>query len=331
MDVQSSISVTSLKPGDILLMKDKTNHFFRHAAVVTQVDQKMEHCQVAHWRGTHYPYALTEMSLPPEHIIKERNLAFHVFRLKDQHIAQRTATLLQKWCLWAIPFDEARLKKAEQYNNEFFNVTSDIFKGTAPVITNRVLFSEKLAEQYPILKQQFKDHYLDIIKYAARRNITPVRPKPNEEKQTGFHCLQGVLITFQVTFVQDFIHPESMQWLSNKPSKPFNQVSNILNSDFDEQLLFNAIPPAFQLWAKLASIDLFDYALQKDSDHILPLGILAPQNPKLPYDHKQEEGKKIINAYQTGLKNRTKLIDEVIAPSMKSESTEVKLRQKVTL
>lgn len=331
MDVQSTISVTSLKPGDILLMKDNTHHFFRHVAVITSVDQKMEHCQVAHWRGTHYPYSLTEMSLPPETIIQERNLAFHVFRLKDQDLAQRAATLLQKWCLWAIPFDKTRFEKAEQYNNEFFDISTDIFKEKLPIIKDSALFSVTLAEQYPILQQQFKEHYLDVIKYATRRNISPVRPKPENEKQTGFHCLQGVLIAFQVACLQDLITPESMQWLSNKPSKPFTQVSDILISDLDQQHLFDATPPALQLWAKLASIELFDYALKKDSEHVLPLGILAPQNPKLPYDFRQQEDKKIIHAYQQGMKNRAKLMEEIVQPSMKVVEMETKKQQKVSL
>lgn len=331
MDVQLHVSVTSLKPGDILLMKDNTHDFFRHVAVVTQIDETMEHCQVAHWRGTHYPYALTEMSLPPENIIKERNLSFQVFRLKDQNIAQRAATLLQKWCLWAIPFDKTRFEKAEQYNNDFFNMNSDIFKEKPPVIMDRTLFSDKLAEQYSLFQQQFKDHYLDVVKYALRQNISPVRPKSENEKQTGFHCLQGVLIAFQIACLKDTIRTESLQWVSNKPSKPFNQVKDVLDSDFDVQHLFNAIPPAFQLRAKLASIELFEYALKNDNQNIESVGKLAPQNPKLPYDHRQQEDKKIIHLYQTGLKNRTKLKDEVVTSSIKPENSEVKLRQKVSL
>lgn len=334
MDVQPTISVESLKPGDILLMKDKTHDFFRHVAVVTQVDQQRQHCLVAHWRGTHYPYALTEMSLPPENIIQERNLAFHVFRLKDQVLAQRATAILQKWCLWAIPFDKTRFEKAEQYNNEFFNITSNVFEGQLPIITDMILFYPKLGEQIQLLQQQFKEHYLDVVKYAARREISPVLPKPeSDEKQRGFHCLQGVLVAFQVACVQEYINPQNNQWLSNKLSKPFNQISELLNFDFDQDAFINSIPPAFQLWAKLASIEAFNFALQKDEAHVKELGVLAPQTPKLPYDHRQQEDTKIVLAYQQGLKNRARLIDEVVMPSVKVKGNEqeVNLKRKVTL
>lgn len=329
MDVQSTISVTELKPGDILLMKDKTYDFFRHVVVITQVDQKTEHCQVAHWRGTHYPYALTEMSLPPEEVLQKRNLAFHAFRLKNQTQALQVAELLQKWCLWAIPFDKKRFTKAEKENNEFFDIESDILKDKQPIITNKSLFISLLAERNQQLNQIFKEHYLDVVKYAARRDISPVRPKPETENQTGFHCLQGILVALQVTCARAFVNAENTKWLSNKKIDLFDKTSEALKSDFDLNAFLGAIPAAFQLYAKHACIDVFNYALEKDKENIVSLGVLAPQTAKLPYDFKQQEDKLIIYAYQAGLKKRNNLIKEVILPSVKPESDRTVLNQKL--
>lgn len=331
MDVQTNIEVTSLKPGDILIMEDKINHIFRHAAVVTQVDQNTKHCQVAHWRGAHYPHALTETSLPPDHIVQECNLAFHVFRLKDQNLAKRATALLQKWCLWAVPFDPKRLINAEKYSSVFFDAKVDLSNDWVPMIPNYSSPDDTLPVICNNLNQEFKKHYLDIVKYATRRDISPVRPQSKEEEQTGFFSMQGILIAFQVACVQDFVEPQNTEWFSNKETKSFKKVSEILKPDFDQDAFLNAIPPVFQLWAKLVTIDAFHHSLQNNQEHILSLGVLAPQKPELPYDYVQQEGKKVIHAYQTGLKNRTKLMEEVIVPSMKVVEIETKKQQKVTL
>ncbi len=208
MDFQDNIPVTSLKAGDILLMEDKMHRFFRNVAVVTQVDQQTNDCKAAYWRGTRYPYSLAETSLPSEKMMQERRLMFHVFRPKDQALAQRAATLLQKWCLWAVPFDKTRFEEAEKYHNHFFDMNADFLNWKMPVISNDDIYNENLIEHCLKLNKAFKEYYLDIVKYAARREISPVRPTAeNEEKQTGFHCVQGILIAFQVACVEDFVKP----------------------------------------------------------------------------------------------------------------------------
>lgn len=328
MDVQSAFLEVSLQPGDILLMKDNANNFFRHAAVVTQVDLKTKHCQVAHFRGTHYPFALTEMSLPPEEVIQARNLTFHIFRLKDQALALQATELLKKWCKWAIPFDKKRFELAEKYNNDFFGIASDMFENKSPMIGDNILFNQKLMEQHKDLTQAFKEHYLDVVKYAARRDISPVRPKPENENQRGFHCLQGILIAFQVACVQTFVNAENMKWVSNKKTDLYDKASDALKPDFDLNAFLSAIPPAFQLYAKFACIDTFNYALEQDHEHILSLGILAPQTPELPYDFLQTESSKIINLYQIGAAKRKKLREEVIDPSIKIENDNSETKQK---
>lgn len=330
MDFQAT--VTSLKPGDILLTEDKNHHFFKHVAVVTQVDQQLNDCKVAHWRGSRYPNALSETSLPSEELLQESNLAIHVFRLKDQNLAQRAAALLQKWCLWAIPFDKTRFQQAEQYNNRFLGIESEILNEKMPIILDRALFNTKMQENLKVLNEKFREHYLDIVKCALRQGISPVRPAPeNQEKQKGFHGMQGILIAFQVACVENIIKPKNTKWFSNKENTPFKPVNKTLKSNFDRMSFLHSIPPAFQLWAKCTSIDTFHFALRNDCHHVVQFGVLAPQNPIRACDFDKCKYENITLAYQIGLKRRGKLLDEVILPgSQKTEDLKTKLYRKMS-
>lgn len=325
MDFQRHIVTTSLRSGDIILMEDHTHRFFKNIAVVTQIDQQNEDCRVALWKGTRYPYTLTEMPLPSGEAIREDNLALHVFRPKDQDLAQRTVTLLRKWCLWAVPFSKTQFRQAEEYNNNVFGIDADFLNDQIPNMFDCSLFNQKMDKNCEFLNQKFKENYLDVVKYAARRDISPVRPTvENEEKQPGFHFAQGILIAFQIACVQNFVKPQNTVWTSNKESLSFKPVQKALKSNFDQKAFLNCVPPAFQLWAKLASIETFNTVLRNDYENILPLGILVPQNSVRAYDFDKQEYENITLAYQIGLQRRSKLMQSINDVDEKPKSDSIK-------
>lgn len=325
MDFQQHILETSLRPGDIVIMENKTHRFLQNIAVVTQANRQEQDCRVALWRNTHYPYTLTETTLPSGEALREDNLVLHVFRLKDQDLAQRAVTLLKNWCLWAVPFDAVRFRQAEEYNNNIFGVDADFLNDKIPNMFNCPLFHINMQKNCDFLHQKFRENYLDIVKYAARREISPVRPTlEKEEKKTGFHFAQGILIAFQVASVQHFVKPENKTWLSNKEAPSLKSIKKTLKSNFDENAFLNSIPFAFQLWAKLASIETFHTFLRDDYENILSMGTFVPTSSEKSYAFNNREYENITFAYQVGLLNRAALINEVIEPSSKPKSDSLK-------
>lgn len=278
------IEPKDLKVGDILLLKDKTHHFYRHVSVVTEVDVQNNIYKVMHWRGVGEPYAITEVTLPSAESFAKRNVEFECFRMHDENQAVRAVDILRSWLGWAVPYDKSRFARAEIFNNQFFSVSSDLFNGISPHISSEY-YDEKVEENRKEMEALFVEHYMDIVKYAARSSISPVRPKRDGEKQTGFHCLQGIMLAYQVSYALDFVNPVSDRWLANKhtdlnsnlaANEPrFESVNVALKPEFDSGIFLATFPPAFRLYAKLCPIDTFRHAIWKDERTFRALGALT--------------------------------------------------------
>lgn len=314
------IKISSLLPGDILLMKDKNRNIFRHSAVVTRLSEDKNFCHVVHFRGTDYPYALTEMSLPPEQVLKARNLEFHVFRLKDSQQALKAASLLKKWAYeWAIPYGKEKIQRFKDYANALLGVEGDLYQVGKPFEVD--MLQDKIQQDYDVQRKNFETNILEIAKYAARREISPIQPKDkNAEKQGGFRCIQGLLIGFQVSYLTDLVHPINDAWLSTKHPEQYLSPEVALKENVTNEALVQAIPPAFRLDPKFCLIDTFKYACEQDQAHVFSMGVLEPKSKEELAPYLVDEPQQIKHYYELGQKNREKLRETLFSQQGASEN-----------
>ncbi|NNM59285.1 MAG: hypothetical protein HKM04_05670 [Legionellales bacterium] len=318
------IDPSYLKIGDILLLKDKSQHFFRHVVVVTQVDIEQNIYKIMHFRRLGEPSGLVEATLSSSELLNQRNLEYECYRLKDQEQAIKAIQILRQWFTWAVPFDTDRFKRAELSCNNFFAVSSNLMNHIPPQLSEEN-YPEKIKLHRQEMETLFNQHYMDIIKYAARRDISPVRPKFANEKQTGFHCLQGILLAFQVSYAQDFVNSVTDKWLANKhvvtnenlsSEEPrFEMASTALKANFNKEAFLAAFPLAFRLWAKLSSINTFEHAMLSDKEKITYLGTLNPlQEADIKPDAEtMAQSCRFFKAQ--GDSKRVELLHQVVSPS----------------
>lgn len=320
------IEVHDLKIGDILLLKDKTHNFYRHVAVVTEIDNTQSIYKVIHWIGVREPFSVTEATLPPEELLNERNIELECFRLYDQQPAEKAVGILKQWLTWGVPYSKERFNKLESTMNNFFSVTSDLLNNLPPQ-NCKEKFPDKLEPNRKEMETLFIQNYRDIIKYAARRDISPIRPKEDKTSQKGFHCVQGILLAFQVSYVTDFVNSVTDKCLSNKhtdtninlnDSKPiFESAEKALNNNFQLENFLDAIPIAFKLYAKLCWVDTFRHAMLNDTENIKFLGTLLPIKKADIKPDAETMASRVQFLTEQGLFKREKLVHEVILPSAK--------------
>ncbi len=272
-----------LNIGDILLLKDNNFNYTRHAAIVSHVDPVNNIFKILHLTPYGDLTGFIEISLPGIEILEKKNRQFECFRMADQEKVEQAMKILTEWLSWAVPYDKKRFKDYEAYFNEVFSTSFDSEKELYSKM-DPGFFSQQLEKHQPEMEKLFAKHYMDIVKFASRRETSPVRPTNPEEKATGFHCLPAIILAFQIAHVLDFVKPVSDKWLSNKYAHSdttldskhptFESVKSALKEDFDKEKFLAAIPPALRVHAKLCSLDAFKHALLADKKTFINLGVL---------------------------------------------------------
>ncbi len=323
--LNTTITPNALKVGDILLTRDKTHDFFRHISIVIEADSHHNRYQVAHYRGIGDINCLTVNPLVPQEVLDKLNIEYHVFRLQDQQQAQKAITIISNWVRWAVPFDRKGLiQYGLSLEPKYYDMIPHLFNSPPPPQTHTSYSQEQVNKS----NLEFKQYYMDVAKYAVRREICPRRPKLPIADTRGFNCLQGMLLAFQISYIEKFVQSKPNQWLANKHTERFESVQIALSSDFKHNTFITAIPPAFQLWAKKCAVDTFRYALEQDTNHIDSLGLLKVHSQCDLSKEQTQENKDQLNAFQSRLKqsgiaNRQRLLEEVIIPSLKCQPREI--------
>lgn len=317
------IEPKDLKIGDILLLKDKTWNFYRHVVVVSEIDQEQNIYKVIHWMGVREPFSITEATFPPKEVLIERNLELECYRLFDQQQAEKAVDILKQWLTWGVPYSQERFKKLETYINGFFSVTSDLMNHLPPQGCSEASL-ERLEPCRKEMEALFIENCRDIIKYAARRDISPVKPKQDKVRQNGFHCVQGILLAFQVSYVTAFVDSITDQWLSNKHTKKnenpdasgfiFESAETALKSHVEPESILAAIPPSFKLYAKLCSVDIFRHAMLADTETIIFLGPLSAINKADLRPDAEAMASRAKFLTEQGFFKQDSLLHEVILP-----------------
>ena len=310
-----------LELGDILLLKDFKAGFYRHVAIVSEVNKEQNSYKAIHWRGVGEPYGITEMTLPSKESLAERNCQFECFRLRDSKQALDVLSLLKSWIPWSVPYSETAFKKAETEANKFFSVKSDLFNKINPEINPEKL-DLKNQEYLKEMQKLFDDHWADVVKYAARRDLGVVRTK-REGKLSGFNCLGGILIALQTSYILDLVKPLKDKWVSNahinqsNPSSDgmvFEPTEIALQENVTKEIMTQAIPSAFKLDAKLCTVDAFRLAMLADEQTIEYIGKLTTLNQENIKSDKELIENKVSFFKSEGNKQRMKVLEELLEP-----------------
>lgn len=315
-------SPKDLQVGDILLYKNTKNNYFFHAAIVTEIDNDKRVYKITHWVGKAEPYTLAETRLTTAEALKERGMELECFRIKDAKHIPKVLAILRQWVTWAVPYDRQRYAKAEKAVSEFFNVHADqshnVILSLSPEERQQLL-KNHLEKHRLEMERVFEENYMDVVKYASRRDTSPVRPKDAGEYRIGFNCLQGILNVFQASYAAEHVQSITDRWLSNKHAAIFTDASVALKQDFDLKSFLASFPKAFKLYAKTCSVETFRHAFYEDAEHILPLGLLDPlANDDINPDQASSNAACLF-AKSNGDAKRNALQVDVIKGSMKGK------------
>ncbi len=230
------------------------------------------------------------------------------FNQKNQLNIQDTVKILKDWCKWAVKSDINRVIKGfekvtkesthmESFRNEYFTRLQN-FNPKKSITT--------LKDITKITQENFD--IKTVMKFAARREISPTRPKEFLEDETGFNCLQAILIALQITFIKDDIQPINDKWISNKYPGRFS--AHFFRND-EEIKLKERIPEPLRLDAKNCPIDIFRIQLL-NSGIAKFLGVLkAPLEKDVNTIPTYEIS---VQTCKKGLENRTKLKESLNLP-----------------
>lgn len=285
-DISGLIDYRHLKPGDILIMRREQQDFYAHVMVVSAIDPTQHSYQLMHWVASREPFVLQESAFPSADRLARLHLSFECFRPHNEDLALQAVAVLKSWLDWSLPYDAEKRDRAEKYNAGFFSIHSDMNNKKYPDLSQFTDRAAKLKTLRQDMSELFEKHIMDPLKYAARRKTCPIRPRPIGERQPGFHCVQGVLLAYQVACAQDFIEAaEPKQWVSGKTGQGLTGVEDLLSPDFDKQSLLAAFPPALRLYAKLCEPNTLHHALVQDTVSFSRQGIVTlPDTDPLELD-----------------------------------------------
>ena len=102
----------------------------------------------------------------------------------------------------------------------------------------------------------------DAIKYAARRDIAPSKPKEDHAEERGFHCMSVMMAALQAAYIIDDVPAISDKWCSNKHglfANPVLESSRFKGQSEDEfkSMLTQRIPEELRLNIKLCAPEIF--------------------------------------------------------------------------
>lgn len=287
-NTQAIIGSDALIPGDIMILYKKDHHLFIHAYVV------------ANSKSGNYNNIVHAAIKPSDHVhiyppysaefCEKMGWEQHAFRINDADIREKFLNILETWATYAIPFDYQRVETAVQKHRELLHSEWEFTKGIFPHMDH---IDESVIEND--VKEMRSLFDIDqAIKFAARREISPVKPVPESEKGRGFRCLRFVLSALQTAYIMDDVPAINDKWCSLRNNLFSNPVTETLNqqqlsSDEFKAKLTNKIPAELRLSTRYCVPEIFLRSVKHGST-ITKLGVLdAPHEADLPEKSKSDE------------------------------------------
>lgn len=296
----NTIDFSKLEPGDLIFIKRPTG-FNAHICAIMPSKTNGIYNRFHAVFGKHL---LVEPMVTIEQLAKAPCDAGQVFRIRDKEARKNFIAILEEWVKWGVPFDSKRHKALTDKTSELLQSEWAGYKQLWPVMHN--MNPDLITDAINFNKSTFKIE--DAIKYAARRNISPSKPKENHTEERGFHCMSVMMAALQAAYIVDDVPAISDKWCSNKHglfSNPVVESSRIKGQSEDEfkSMLIQRIPEELRLNIKLCAPEIFIHSIV-DGQALEQLGkLIPPTDDELLADDKLQNEANIA-LIQEGMRKR---------------------------
>lgn len=252
----SEIHHGDLFPGDILFVRDEKRGIFKHICVVARTQCDGIYNRI-HTAGLGNIKGLIVSAMFSHEQLKQANSSVSVVRILDEKIRTNFLKILENWATWAVSYDSKRLNTLCEKLSEFYGAEFNAETKTCPNMNE--IPDEKISHALSECTKLFRIE--DTVKYAQRREITPIKPKENVQDERGFSCTMPIIAALQATYVMEEVSPVNGKWCSNKHAFFANPLSEALkNHDISleeyKNNLVDLIPEELRLPVKMTDCDL---------------------------------------------------------------------------
>lgn len=307
--ITQQIKHSDLLPGDIFMLYNNEHQYFMHVGVVSS-----KKCgDVNYW--------LHAVFKPSEHLhftepytaerLAEYNWSVYAFRIADQTIRERMLQIMETWANYAVKFDHKRLNTAVARSRDVLGVEWDYSKKILPAMG--CVTDETFANAVTVMKSEFDINH--VIKYAVRRETSPVKPAANPADEHGFRCLMYLLTALQSAYVMDEVPAINDHWTSLHHTVFVNPVTESLRRQQLTEVEFKAnlthkIPEELRLPAGTCVPEVF-YRSILNSTHLIPLGKYDPvHRADLPAEMQVVD--KDIQMVDEGVRKKAEMYQQMI-------------------
>lgn len=212
------LSVNDLKVGDLIFtVSNKDNRYSGHVAICYKTNAKPKHLRIIHATDCPTYFSLCSTKLNPSTRLLAINSQYQVIRCRDKALLHKALTIFENWLPYQIPFDNAKLKTMEQFDN-----------------AHERTINARLTELNSRFKQASYKKELTLM--HSRRHTVPFFPGSKE----GFFCSSAILLPFQIAALSDYpdlslidyktVIPDSLRIDCNLAS-PTALLNSLLNPD----------------------------------------------------------------------------------------------------
>lgn len=243
--------------------------------------------------------------------LSKLDFCYEVIRPNSVELIKKSLLIIKTWLNYQVPHDMTKVERAEKLLS---NCAKDYLQYEFPIkITNNLddypesVRKTLFAAGMNLFKNRFEKNKFSLLKYAARREVSPIMPKTNNPNH-GLTCCSSIILPLQIACIQQYVQPLKDKWISDKKF-PLSLLDNYLsiksstqgksyldylyamhsentNNNYDtalslltkdlEQINFAVIPPGLRLDAKFCPANIIHQSLCDDIDNFNALGKLSP-------------------------------------------------------
>ncbi len=302
---ETVINYSELVPGDFLLVRHDPLGIFKHICVVAESQCDGVNNRI-HAAGLSKVTGLIVSPMFSHEELKKANSTVAVVRILDEKIRKNFLAILVNWVSWAVSYDFKRFNNLCNKLSEFYNTEFNPETKTCPNMNEMPV--EKISHALSECAKLFRIE--DAIKYAQRREVSPIRPKENLKDERGFSCSMSMIAALQAAYVMEKVTPVNDKWCSNRnvffKPPPLEEALENRKASLEEykdeneykNVLINLIPEELRLPPKFTDCDLLMWSIYKGNS-LKILGKFSAPDDHL-FIHKNEMEEEILKAKKTG-------------------------------
>ncbi len=295
---ETVINYSELVPGDILFVRDERFSFFKHICVVAASQCDGVYNRI-HTAGLGKVKGLIVSPMFSHEQLENASSTVVIVRIPDQKIRTNFLAILENWVSWDVSYDSQRVKQLSDKLTEFYETEFNSETKTCPDMNKMPV--EKISHALSECARLFRIE--DTIKYAQRREVSPVKPKENLKDERGFSCSMSMIAALQTAYVMENVTPVNNKWCSNRNAlftKPLFEALKNQDASLEvyKNVLINLIPEELRLPPNLTDCDLLIRSIFKGNSLKILGKFSAPGDHLLI--HKNEIEEAILKAKKTG-------------------------------